>query len=198
MKQLEFFFKELYKNLNIKKGDNVVVHSNLFTFGFKSSRLPKIIIQKLKSAVGSRGTIVMPLYTFEEDVSQLYDKKKIYKNKYTSLLSKVFFREKKIIRSNCPIHSHIGIGKKSNILHKSNPSNTYGKKSDFELMKKNDFKLILLGCTAIEGATYFNHVEAMQNVNYGKWISFKRKIIIDKKIKNININFFEKKKLNMI
>ena len=198
MKKLNFYYKNLFKQLKIKKGDKIVIHSNLFTFGFSSSKLPKIIISNLKLAVGSSGTIVMPLYTFGADPLQLYDKKKIYKGehtKFTSLLSKVFFKEKKIIRSDCPIHSHIGIGKDSNILLKSNPSNTYGKKSDFELMKNNNFKLLLLGCSAQEGATYFHHVEAMQNVSYGKWISFKRKIIINKKIKNINVNFFEKKKI---
>ena len=91
MRKVEFFFEELFKNLNIKRGDNIVVHSNLFTFGFSSPRLPKIIIQKLKSAVGSCGTIVMPLYTFGTDSSQLYDKKKLHKSNHTSLLSKIFY-----------------------------------------------------------------------------------------------------------
>ena len=195
MKKLEIYYEQLFKDLSIKKGDNIVIHSNLFTFGFKSPRLPKIIIQKLKSSVGTSGTIIMPLYTFKKDSSHLYDKKKIYKSKNTSLLSKVFFKEKNVIRSNCPIHSHIGVGKKSNILLKSNPLNTYGKKSDFELMKNNNFKLLLLGCSAQEGATYFHQIEAMQNVSYGKWISIKKKVIIKKEIKYININFFEKKKV---
>jgi len=91
MRKVEFFFEELFKNLNIKREDNIVVHSNLFIFGFSSPKLPKIIIQKLKSAVGSCGTIVMPLYTFGTDSSQLYDKKKLHKSNHTSLLSKIFY-----------------------------------------------------------------------------------------------------------
>ncbi len=43
-------------------------------------------------------------------------------------LGYLFFKEKNVIRSNCPIHSHIGVGKKSNIhkyyvLRKDEPSN---------------------------------------------------------------------------
>ncbi len=192
MKNLSFFYKHLFDKLKIKKGDNVVVHSNLSTFGFQSSNLPKIIIEELKNSVGLNGTIIMPLYTFGKDSSHIFDKNKLYKNKYISLLSEVFFQEKNITRSNCPIHSHIGIGKKSNILLKSNPRNTYGYKSDFYLMKFNNFKLLLLGCSAQEGATYFHQIEAMKNLSYGKWISFKRKIKIKKKIKVLKINFFEK------
>ena len=195
MKILNTYYKNLFKQLKIKKGDRIVVHSNLFTFGFTNPKLPKIIIQNLKAAIGYYGAIIMPLYTFERNKNHVFDKKKIYRNKYTNLLSEFFFKEKKIIRSNCPIHSHIGYGKKSNILLKSNPSNTYGKKSDFELMRINKFKLLLLGCSAQEGGTYFHQIEAMEKISYGKWISFQKKIILNNKIKKIRVNFFEKKKV---
>tara|TARA_B110000971_G_scaffold96370_1_gene99094 strand:+ start:19 stop:774 length:756 start_codon:yes stop_codon:yes gene_type:complete len=195
MKKLNAYYEKLFKQLKIKKGDKIVVHSNLFTFGFNSPKLPKIIIRNLKLAVGFGGAIIMPLYTFERSTTHVFDKKKIYKNKYTSLLSEIFFKEKKVIRSNCPIHSHIGYGKKSDILLQSNPSNTYGRKSDFQLMKINKFKLLLLGCSAQEGATYFHQVEAMENTSYGKWISFEKKIILNNKIKKMRVNFFEKKKV---
>jgi len=193
MQKINLFYEKLFRKLKIKKGDHVVVHSNLFTFGFNNSKLPKIVINNLKNAVGKKGTIVMPTYTFGTNSNDIFDKKKLYKNKYTSLLSETFFKEKNIKRSNCPIHSHIGIGNKSNILLKSNPRNTYGHNSDFDLMKINNFKLLLLGCSAQEGATYFHQIEAMKNISYGKWISFKRKIKLKNKTKIIKVNFFEKK-----
>ena len=193
MKNLSIYYKQLFQQLKIIKGDSVVVHSNLSTFGFNSSNLAKIIIKELKKSVGLNGTIIMPLYTFGKNSTHIFDKDQIYKNEYISLLSKVFFKEKNIIRSNCPIHSHIGMGKKSNILLKSNPKNTYGYNSDFYLMRLNNFKLLLLGCSAQEGATYFHQIEAMKNLSYGKWISFKRKIKVKKEIKELKINFFEKK-----
>jgi len=190
--QLNKYFKDLFFKLKIKKNDNIVVHSNLFTFGFNSRNLPSIIINNLKKAVGKEGAILMPMYTFGLKENEVFDKRKIYRNNLTSLLSEKFFK-KKVLRSNCPIHSHIGIGKNSKILLKSDPSNTYGKNSDFHLMKLKKFKLLLLGCSAHEGATYLHQIEAMQNLNYGKWISLKRKIIINNKIKSIKVNFFEKK-----
>lgn len=192
MIQLNKYFKDLFFKFKIKNDDNIVVHANLFTFGFNSRNLTKIVINNLKKAVGKKGTILMPMYTFGLKEDEVFDKRKIYKNNSTSLLSKQFFKTK-VLRSNCPIHSHIGIGKNSKILLKSNPSNTYGKNSDFHLMKLKKFKLLLLGCSANEGATYLHQIEAMQNLNYGKWIFFKRKIVLNNKIKNIKVKFFEKK-----
>ncbi len=193
MKKIHNYFKKLFYQLKISKGNSVIVYSNLSTFGINNKYLPLIVIDQLKKAVGVNGTIFMPLYTLGGNVPKIFNKNNIYENKFTNLLAKNFFKEKKIRRSNCPIHSHIGLGKKTNILSKSNPSNSYGKNSDFDFMKKNKFKLLLLGCSPQEGATYFHQIEAVKNLNYGKWISFKRKIFYKNKVKNINVNFFEKK-----
>ena len=70
MKILNTYYKNLFKQLKIKKGDRIVVHSNLFTFGFTNPKLPKIIIQNLKAAIGYYGAIIMPLYTFERNKKQ--------------------------------------------------------------------------------------------------------------------------------
>lgn len=193
IEKLKNYFKQVLKELEISKNDNIVVHSNLTTFGFYEKKLPKIVVDELKKAVGINGTIIMPCYNIGINPEITLNKKYIIENPYISSLSKYFFTEKNIKRSNCPIHNHIGIGKNSGILLKSKPSNTYGKKSDFDLMKINKFKLVLLGCTAQEGATYFHQIEAAKNLKYGKWISFKRKILLNNKIKTLNVNFFEKK-----
>ena len=193
MEKLKNYFRDLFLDLQISKGNHIVVHSNLTTFGFYEKKLPKIVIKELKKAVGQNGTIIMPCYNIGISPEKIFNKKYIYQNPYISSLTKCFFKEKNIKRSNCPIHNHIGIGKSSKILLKSKPSNTYGKNSDFELMRINNFKLLLLGCSAQEGATYFHQIEALKNVKYGNWISFKRKIILKNEIKNINVNFFEKK-----
>ena len=58
---------------------------------------------------------------------------------------------------------------------------------------KNNYKLLLLGCDPIQGATYLHHLEALYGVPYRKWIVIKKKKIYNKKIKNISIKYFAKK-----
>ena len=46
-------------------------------------------------------------------------------------------------------------------------------------MMKNNFKLLLLGCNPMQGATYLHHLEALYEVPYRKWIN-----VIEKRLKN--------------
>ena len=183
------------KNLGIKKGDNLLVYSKLSSFGIINNQLPEIIIECLTKKIGKNGSLVMPLYTFGKK-KELFDIKKIYPNSMIGLLNKKFFERKSILRSKCPIHSHIGIGPNSKCLNMSNPHYSFGKKSDFYYFHKKNFKMILLGCTPQEGATYFHHLEAIVSVSYRKWVVLKRKVIDYKKnkIKFLKVNFFSTKK----
>ena len=60
-------------------------------------------------------------------------------------------------------------------------------------MKKNNFKLILLGCEPNQGATYLHHLEAIYGVPYRKWITIKKKKMAGKKVQVILIRYFAKK-----
>ena len=97
-----------------------------------------------------------------------------------------------MVRSNCLIHNHIGLGPDAKILNLSRENISLGQNSDFALMK-NDFKLLLLGCDPIQGATYLHHLEALSNVPYRKWIKVNKKKILNKRVKNISVKYFAKK-----
>ena len=60
-------------------------------------------------------------------------------------------------------------------------------------MKKNNFKLLLLGCDPIQGATYLHHLEALFQVPYRKWIKVDKKKIFNKEIKSISVKYFAKR-----
>lgn len=189
------FITDHLQNLGIKKKDNILVYSNLSGFGITDKSIAKIVLSSLLDKIGKQGSLVMPLYTFEKK-NHFYDKRKIYLNSMTGLLNKEFFKKKGVLRSGCPIHSHIGFGKKVNFLKNSDYRTSFGGKSDFYYFYKNNYKLILLGCSPQEGATYLHHLEAVQRVKYRKWIKLKRKVhdIELKKTKLIDINFFALKK----
>ena len=92
------------------------------------------------------------------------------------------------------IHNHIGLGPNAKILNLSKENISIGKGSDFEFMMKNNYKLLLLGCDPIQGATYLHHLEALVEVPYRKWINVIKKKIERKKDKKCINKIFCKKK----
>jgi aminoglycoside N3'-acetyltransferase len=181
------------KKLGLKKNDKLLVYSDLSRFGLNDKKLPSIVISSLKKIIGNKGTIIMPFYIFEDDKKFIFNKKKFEFTSKIGSLTKSFCKEKNLVRSNCLIHNHIGIGSQAKILKLSNERISLGKKSDFEFMMINDFKLLLLGCNAMQGATYLHHLEALYEVPYRKWINVIKKKVEKRKIKNVSVRYFAKK-----
>ena len=183
------------KRLGLKSTDNVLVYSNLSSFGSLDKNLPKRILDYLLSFFTIKGTLVMPSYTFDHPKNFIFNINKLQKNYSTGSLVKEFFKKKNVIRSFKLIHSHIGIGKKSYILKKSNKMLSFGNDSDFDLMKKNNFKCLYLGCTPAQAATYFFHLEYINQVPYRKKIFLKKKYLFNNKTRETEIEYLSNDKL---
>ena len=163
-----------FKNLKIKKGDNVLVYTKLSSFGIIDRNFHKKFINILIKYIGPQGTVAMPSYTFE-DKNFIFKINKIKTNYSTSIVVKEFFK-KKVIRSKRLIHSHIFLGKKAKFFKKNiNPSISLGESSDFDLMTKKNFKCVYIGCSMEEGGTFLVHLEYLNNVPYRKKIKIKKK-----------------------
>jgi aminoglycoside N3'-acetyltransferase len=183
-------FKRHLELLGVKKKSNIVVYSNLSSFGIFSKKLPKIVLNTLLNTIGNKGSLIMPTYSLNVPTKYVFDVNRIVDMANISMLSKIFFNKKKIYRSLSPIHNHIGIGSKSKFLLKTNQNGSFGLNSDFHFMNKLNYKLILLGCTPLEGATYLHHLEALAGVPYRKWIKIKKKIREKNKIKTIYVDYY--------
>ena len=195
MKNLNSHITHHLKNLNINPGDHILLYSKISSFGILKKDFAKILLKIILKYIGPNGTVVMPSYTFEKK-NYVFKLHKLQKNYSTSVLIKEFFKNKKIIRSFRPIHSHIGIGKKSYLLkRKIDQSRSFGKNSDFDLLTKNNFKCIYLGCTPLEAGTYLIHIEYLNKVPYRKKIIIKKKIFKKNTIKIINVKYFDKPKI---
>jgi len=187
------FMKHLVK-LGLKKGQKIVLHANLATFGISSETFPNFVVKSILKKIGKTGSLIMPLYNLNLDPSINYNKKKIYNVRAISNIYKEYFKYKKLNISNSYIHRHFGTGDATKFLEKGKVYLSIGKNSDFEEFFKRDFSLILLGCEPGEGATYLHHLEALKKVPYRKWILLERKIK-GKKLK-IKINYFARKSSN--
>lgn len=192
------YFFDHFKKLKIQKGDNILVYSDLSKFGIIKKELPKEILSSLKSFVGIKGTIVMPFYNFDKKKKFIFDEKKFVYSSSIGSLNKEFSKQKKIIRSNCIIHNHIGLGPSAHILKYSSENSSFGKNSDFELLKNYNFKLLMLACEPMQGATYLHHLEAINSVPYRKWITLKRSKFENGTKKTVKIKYYTKKSNNYL
>ena len=181
------------KKLKIKKNDHILVYSKLSSFGIVNKKFVKKLLGTLLNFIGPKGTIIMPSYTFESK-NYIFDIKKLKHNYSTSILTKEFFKFKRV-RSNRLIHNHIGLGAKAKILKdKIDPTITLGENSDFDIMTKNNFKCIFLGCDANEAGTFFIHLEYINKVPYRKDIIINKKILYRGKDKIIKVNYSNRPK----
>ncbi len=187
-------------DLSIKKNDNLVVHSDISKLGIYNSELPKIIIDTILKLIGKNGTLAIPLYNTALDKKKIVEIKKDYGKKENSILSIFFFKNYKLKRTSSIFHSHLIKGKLESKFYKRTVYKSFGKKSDFNLFFKNNFKLLLLGCDAKQGCTYLHHIEDASNPTYRRkkifylkikfnFKIFKQKIIYGIRKNNILLNF---------
>jgi aminoglycoside N3'-acetyltransferase len=177
------------KDLNINQGDKIVVHSSLFALGVFDI---EDIAGALFEAVGKTGCVIVPTYTFSISSPDFYDPK-------TSLcevgeLGNWFIRQKGAVRSVCPLHNHTGIGPDAQNLLAIKGDVSLGHGSDFDLFYKNNYKLLLLGTSFAQAATYLHHVEACVDVPYREWIALKRLVKDGSgEIHSVECNYFARK-----
>lgn len=159
--------------LGIAAGDRLAIHSRLLAFGDMEGGAAAVA-QLLQDRVGEQGSLIVPSYTF--DPSLPYDPR-TRPGEASGALSEHIRQLPQARRSRCPIHNHAGIGPAAALLADSDPGCSLGPESDFDLMLRADFKLLLLGCGFSEGCTYLHHMEAMMAVPYRNWVTLERQVI---------------------
>ncbi len=159
--------------LGIVAGDRLAIHSRLLAFGDLEGGAAAIA-ELLQQRVGKGGSLIVPSYTF--DAALPYDPR-TRPGEATGALSELIRRLPAARRSRCPIHNHAGIGPAAALLDHSDPGCSLGPESDFDLMYRANFKLLLLGCGFSEACTYLHHMEAMMAVPYRSWLTLERRVV---------------------
>ena len=199
LKIISDHFEKHLKKLGVVKDDNLTIHSDLTTFGIYHKNLTNILIATIKKIIGTKGTFALPLYNYELNKKKIINMDNDFSLNQNSILSKNFFKQSKNLRTNSIFHSHLVYGKLSKKFLNNKNFNSFGINSDFDLFNKYNFKLLLLGCDASQGATYIHHVEDKFVFDYrekkiftfnikknGK--IFKKKLICKVRKKNIQKN----------
>ncbi len=204
--------KNLLKDLKVRKGDNIIIHSNvagIYQFSKKKQNLKKNLVLFFKNIlnyIGKDGTVLVPAYNYDFTKGKNFDRKKSLSQ--VGELGNFLNREYPENRTFDPVFSHIVFGRLKDKIFSCDIKEAFGKKSVFDLILNKNFK-ILCFCCSPASMTFIHFLEKKLNVSYRYDKNFKSSITFkSKKIfvkykycvgkKNYNYNLKENKIINLL
>jgi len=156
------------KNLGLKTGDIVMVHSSLKSFGYVVGGVDTII-DALLETVGEQGTVVVPTLTGSDKLSPENPPVFDVKNTpcWTGKIPEVFRKRKEAIRSLHPTHSVAAIGALAKFLTENHERciTPCGKGSPYYKLAQMKGYVLLLGVD-LRCCTLLHTVEELADLPY--------------------------------
>ncbi len=148
------------KDLGLKQGDNVVVHSSLSSFG-QVENGADTVIDAIVDAVGAEGTVVMPCFNYDPDIFVAGETPSV-----TGLITETFRKRAGTVRSLHPTHSICASGALSqDITDEHNQTTAFGRGSPLFKLLQASGKVLMLG-TKLETCSIVHVAEEIANVSY--------------------------------
>ncbi|WP_270562930.1 AAC(3) family N-acetyltransferase [Clostridium beijerinckii] len=168
------------KSLGIRKGDTLLVHSDVSVFG-KPIRDKKLLLDSLvyalQEVVGRNGTIVMPTFTYSFCNGKIYDKKK--SRSTVGALTEHFRNMEGVKRTIHPIFSFAIWGKNTEYLLDTS-KDSFDKNSVFGKIHSLGGKMVSIGST-FEAFTFMHYIEQSYGVPHRYMKVFKGTIVENSK-----------------
>lgn len=141
--------KRGFVSVGLNKGDVVLVHSSLSSFGYVEGGADAVI-DALLETVGSTGTVTVPTFCgnpaeMEIGIEAVFDVANTPVDKSTGITPEVFRKRKEAIRSPHICHSVAAIGPQAEYVMGEGVS-AYGPGSSFDRLYKLDSWNLFLGC----------------------------------------------------
>ncbi|WP_297811788.1 AAC(3) family N-acetyltransferase [uncultured Helicobacter sp.] len=155
--------QEMLRDLGIKEGDTLLVHTEFFRFGIPllpREAFNQAICQAFIESCGKSGNIIIPSFTYSfcqnEPFDIVHSKSKVGNlgNSLLQLGGK---------RTSCPIFSCVIIGDLSEEMHDC--KEVLGKNSIFDRLLAHKGKILTFGNKYV-GYTFIHYLESLANVPY--------------------------------
>lgn len=187
----------LLDQLNIRKGDNVILHSNLGgLYQFEEKLSPEHFLKFILNYLGEKGTLLIPTYNYNFTKGEPFSRRK--SKSQVGLLGNSLIKKYYKSRTIAPVFSHIVFGRLKKLIFKCDIENVFGDQSIFSILKKKNFK-ILCFCCSPKNITFLHFIEQQLKVNYRynklfHGISEKKKITIKYFVGKKHIDYSPKEK----
>ena len=137
-------------NLNVFKGDTIIVHSSLHSFGIpeevSKAELCDKIFKQLKLMVGEEGNIVVPTFNFGFCRGQLYDINQT-PSEGMGIFSEFVRELNNSMRSKHPIQSISVVGRHARSICSIDTYTAFEKKSSFAKLIELNATVLLIGAS---------------------------------------------------
>ena len=164
LRKIDFF--NILTKLNIKRGDTVLVNSNILKIIIKSKAKINALelIDVLKKKVTKKGTLIFPTYSWDFCKYNRFD----YLNTKSicGSLSNCSLIDKDFIRSKNPIYSFSIYGKNKKRIASMSHNDCFSLDSPFGYLIKNKGKNLFIDIDHKEANTFVHVAEQLCKVNY--------------------------------
>ncbi len=176
-------------NLGIHKNDTIFIHGDAGVasqFIYHSENAIKSFFDELIDFI-KNGTIIVPSFSYSATKGKIFNVDKTPSD--VGLFSERFRLIRGVKRSLHPIFSVCALGKNSDYYTDYALDNCFGKNSIFDLLYKENVKIITLGC-AFEKATFIHYVEQELNISYRYSKKFNATVTSQNETKNLLVDYF--------
>ena len=162
--------KEKWLRSGILPGDTVLIHSNVARTVIEQSRYlgyrvkPEDVLKSFLDAVGSQGTLILPLFNFDFTKGAPFDIRTTPSQ--MGILTELARMNPGAVRTGHPIYSFVAIGKNAIFFKSINNRSAYSEDSPFGLLGKIDGKIAVLDLPDSKSMTFYHHVEEVNKVDY--------------------------------
>jgi len=151
------------RNLGVKKGDCLLVHSNI-TALLHAGLNPRQIIEQLLCAIGDDGTLILPTFHLSWCDGEDFDYRRTPSR--MGLLTELARRDPRFVRTTHPIYSFVVTGKSKNEFTSYDHPSGYGIGSGFDIVHRLNGKILVIGLEWEQTMTFMHYIEEKHRVSY--------------------------------
>ena len=156
-----------WKKAGVEEGDVLLLHSSIkrtFKRYLKADvRLtPQDILESFLEAIGSTGTLLLPLFNFDFAKGVPFDERNT--PSHMGVLTEVGRIYPLAVRTGHPIYSFAAIGFAADKFRKIDNFSGYGIDSPFSVLRKMNGRIAVLDLPDQNSMTFYHHVEEMLEV----------------------------------
>lgn len=162
-------YEDIVNCFELKRGDRIWLSSEIIklVLKFKKKKMEfdgNELINAFQNAVGEKGTIIIPTFSFEFSNDKYYD---ILNTKGTTgALGNLAMQREDFCRTQHPMHSFEVWGKDKELLISMNNTHSFGIDSPFGYCLGKHVKQIILGTDYVHAMTFIHYAEVTCNVPY--------------------------------
>ena len=185
-------FSNKFCELGLKKGDVLLVHNSLLSFGIqtdcKISEVPSQLFNDLKGTIGHEGTIAVPTFNFDFCKGLAFNRQET-PSKNMGVFSEFVRKLPQAKRSQHSMQSIAVVGRQSDYIIENDTESAFSPEGPFDRLKELEGKILLLGAD-FNSVSLIHWVEEKYQVPYRYWKTFSGTYIDNNDVYNKSYKMF--------